>query len=547
MKRSSETIFLSVFSAFTAVYLIWRIGWTMPKGHGFLSFLFALILLLTELFGVAEMIIHFFIAARQRTYRPFFPDYQLGQLPEVDVLVPTRGEPVELLEKTLQACLAMEYDDPAKVHVWLCDDADRPEMKALAARLGIGYFFRRDGKDAKAGNLNAALAKTSAPLVAVFDADMCPVPSFLLRTAPYFLSGAGKGGKRTLSGQVGFVQTPQCFREKDLFQRALRCEDRIPNEQDYFYRSLELARNKVNAVIFGGSNTLLSRKALEAVGGFITGTLTEDFATGIEISKRGYTGFAIDEPLAYGLCPGSLGALIRQRTRWARGCIQSGRKTRLFSDKRLSVWQRLSYLAAVNYWYAPVKRLVYLSAPLLYAVFGVTVMSCDFTQMLVFWLPMYLMAVLGIRLFSGGLRTARWSDIYELSLFPFLLLPVAAETLGIHKREFVVTDKSGKSGWSFWYALPYLILCGLSIWGIVTTVGQILAQQTTIYLFLLFWLLFNLYELLFALVFVCSCGRLPAAEEGVSDGPLKVGRGTGLIPVLIRIVFTRKSKKEAEG
>ena len=72
------------------------------------------------------------------------------------------------------------------------------------------------------------------------------------------------------------------------------------------------------------------------------------------------------------------------------------------------------------------KRLVYLMAPLMYAVFGVTVMNCDFLQMLIFWLPMYLMAVIGIRVFSGGIRTARWSDIYELCLFPFLLKSAAS-------------------------------------------------------------------------------------------------------------------------
>ena len=546
MKRRVETVYLTVFAVFTLVYLVWRIGWTIPKGHGILAVVFALILLLTEVVGVGEMIVHFGISANTRRLKEACPDYQPGQLPEVDVLVPTRGEPVELLEQTLRACLAMEYDGPGKVHVWLCDDADRKEMKDLADSLGVGYFSRVNGKDAKAGNLNAALAQTSAPLVAVFDADMCPLPQFLLRTAPFFLSGAGRGGKRSLDTGIGFVQTPQCFRNPDLFQRAFRCEDRIPNEQDYFYRNLEPARNRVNAVIFGGSNTLLSRKALEAAGGFVTGTLTEDFATGIEIQKHGYSCYAVDEPLAYGLCPESLSGMIRQRSRWARGCIQSGRKTRILSDRRLSFWQRAGYLTAVSYWYAPVKRLVYLLAPLMYAVFGVTVMNCDFLQMLIFWLPMYLMAVVGIRVFSGGIRTARWSDIYELCLFPFLLIPVLAETLGFRKKEFVVTDKSGKSGWNAAMILPFLLLIALSGIGIVRTVRMLAVQQTTIYLLLLFWLVFNLYELFFALVFVCSCGRLPEAEEDLPDGPLKVGRGTGLILVLFRILFPRKPIKEAE-
>ena len=385
--------------------------------------------------------------------------------------------------------------------------------------------------------------------MAVFDADMCPEPEFLLRTAPYFLAGPGKHGQQSLSGKIGFVQTPQSFRTPDLFQRAFRCEDLIPNEQDFFYLNLEPARNKLNSVIFGGSNTLLSRAALNAVGGFVTGTLTEDFATGIEIQKRGYTCYAIPEALASGLCPESLTGMIKQRSRWARGCIQSGRKTRLLRGRGLNLRQRLSYLSAVSYWYAPIKRLVYIMAPLMYAVFGVTVMRCDFRQMILFWLPMYLMALIGIRLFSDGIRSARWSDIYELCLFPFLLLPVLGETLGISRREFVVTDKSGKKGWSFRYTLPFLALIALSVLGIVNTVRLMAAEQTTIYLLLLFWLVFNMYELIFALVFVCACRRLPEGEERkgwVHALPRRGSLRTSLLYIFFKVLFGGKKEREVK-
>ena len=541
MKPRLEKLYLAVFAVFTLVYLVWRVGWTLPKGHGALSLILALILLLTELIGMTEMSVHFLTVSGHRQHRKECPAWEPGELPDVDVLVPTYGEPAELLEQTLRGCLAMEYDDPAKVHIYLCDDADRSELRKLCAWLGVGYFARCKGRDAKAGNLNNALQRIRSPLVAVFDADMRPQPGFLLRTVPYFLGDKRKKNRRSLSERIGFVQTPQVFRNADLFQRAFRMEDRIPNEQDYFYRNLEPARNKLNSVIFGGSNTLLSRRALDEAGGFVTGTLTEDFATGIEIQKRGYVCFGIDEPLAVGLCPESLQSMIRQRGRWARGCIQSGRKTKLLTARGLTLRQRLSYLAAVIYWYAPVKRLVYLSAPLLYAVFGVTVMACDFTQMLMFWLPMYLMAVLGIRLFSEGIRTARWSDVYELCFFPFLLWPVAAETVGFHKKIFAVTDKSGQRGWRWYYPLPFLLLIGLSVLAVYNVVGMIRAQETTVYLFLLFWLVFNLYELLHALVFVLACRRLPPEGDPMplSFGPIR--RGTWLTVILWRLLFGRRA------
>ncbi|MCQ2406458.1 MAG: glycosyltransferase [Oscillospiraceae bacterium] len=540
MKKNKGKIYLSFLILFSAVYLVWRIGWTIPTDHGALSVILSLILLITELVGAFEMFVHFYISAWSPAEEPSKPTKINGRMPDVDVFVPTYGEPTELLRNTLTACLSMHYDNPERVHIYLCDDADREEMRILADELGVKYFSRRNGKNAKAGNLNAAMAKTGSPLIAVFDADMCPHPDFLMETVPYFLEANG-----SVSRRIGFVQTPQSFRNADLFQSAFRAECIIPNEQDYFYRSLEPARNRTNSVIFGGSNTLLSRRALQSAGGFTEGTLTEDFATGIEIQKKGYRCLAIAKELADGLSPESLSAMIRQRSRWARGCIQSGRKTRILTGRGLSFVQRVSYLSAVGYWYNPIKRLVYLLAPISFAVFGVTVMRCNFQQMLIFWLPMYLLAVLGIRFFSGGVRTAKWSDIYDICMFPFLLLPVIGETLGFSKRRFVVTDKSGKKGWSALYLLPFLILIALSVIGIIKTVSLTLMQNSTNYLLLLFWLIFNLYELLFAFVFVCSCGKLPASrcESGfVHDlGGDKVLK-TNLLSIILRILFQKKSK-----
>ena len=56
-------------------------------------------------------------------------------------------------------------------------------------------------------------------------------------------------------------------------------ENSVPNEQDYFFREINVGRNKANAPIYAGSNTLISREALELVGGIATGTITEDFET----------------------------------------------------------------------------------------------------------------------------------------------------------------------------------------------------------------------------------------------------------------------------
>ena len=81
----------------------------------------------------------------------------------------------------------MKYPDKGKVHIYLCDDGHREEMKALAMRLGVNYLDREDHAGAKAGNLNNALAHSNSPYVVTFDADMIPRSNFLMRTIPYFV------------------------------------------------------------------------------------------------------------------------------------------------------------------------------------------------------------------------------------------------------------------------------------------------------------------------------------------------------------------------
>ena len=114
---------------------------------------------------------------------------------------------------------------------------------------------------AKAGNLNAALARSSSPYVVTFDADMIPQRKFLLKTIPYFVdaerinASLPKERRRAL----GFVQTPQSFYTPDVFQHNLYAERVVPNEQDYFYDVIEAAKTSTNSVIYGGSNTILSR------------------------------------------------------------------------------------------------------------------------------------------------------------------------------------------------------------------------------------------------------------------------------------------------
>lgn len=514
--RSKLWLILNI--VFSIIYLIWRALYTIPFEYGVVSVIAGVTLFIVEFLGMFEALIHYFnMTGAELNPVPVIPQ---TAFPDVDVFIATYNEPEDVLFKTINGCLHMEYPDKNKIHIYLCDDGRRKEMRALAERMGVHYLDREDNKHAKAGNLNNALSKTNSPYVVTMDADMIPRREFLLHTIPYFIAQEieNEGKEEKDQRHIGFVQTPQAFYNPDLFQFNLYSENRIPNEQDYFYRDIQVSRNKSNSVIYGGSNTVIARRALNDIEGFYTGSITEDYATGILIQKQGYICMAVDEVLASGLSPTDLKSLIAQRIRWARGVISSNRKMHILLTRKLTFSQKLNYWASKWYWYAPIKRLVYFISPIMYATFGYMVIKCTLGQILLFWLPMYITSNISLKMLSGNMRTTKWTGVYETVLFPYLLIPVILETFGITMKKFKVTKKGNvenEKGTNILYMLPFVLLVVLSVIGTVNCVRMIFSSNDLGPIVVLFWLIVNLFTLVMAMFFVMGRNFLRKSDRAM--------------------------------
>ena len=380
-------------------------------------------------------------------------------------------------------------------------------MRKLAEQMNIGYFDRPDNKGAKAGNLNHALGLTSSPYVVTLDADMVPRSCFLMKTIPYFVDAKKRSEKLPEDKKInlGLLQTPQCFYTPDVFQYALYSEKTAPNEQDFFYRTIEVSKTSSNSVIYGGSNTVIAREALDAIGGFYTGSITEDFATGMLIESAGYVSLATPEPLASGMTPSTYKEHIQQRKRWGRGVISTGKQLHLIRRKGLSFMQKLSYLSSVVYWYSPMKNLIYLISPLFFACFAIPVFKCGWLDLLMYWLPMFIMQDVALRVFSGNAVSLKWSGIYETSVMPHLLIPVIKETFGITTSVFEVTDKSKKNmkrRTDLHSMMPFLILIALCTFGIIRSIYILTVIKAVGLFVLLFWLIRNTYFLVMSVFLI---------------------------------------------
>lgn len=506
-KRDGILLFLRrltlvISSFFTIMYLSWRLLYSIPKEAGALPVIANVILLVVEIIGFMESLILYLNLMYMKNHP--LPEIADDEFPDVDIFIATYNEPVDLLRKTINGCNHLRYPDKSKVHVWLCDDNRRPEMRKLAEDMHIGYFDRDNNEGAKAGNLNNAMRFTNSPYVVTLDADMIPQKGFLMKTIPYFVD-AEKHSKDNGGIELGLIQTPQCFYQPDVFQHALFSEKTAPNEQDFFYRTIEVAKTSTNSVIYGGSNTVLSRKAIEAVGGFYTKSITEDFATGLLIESAGFVSLALPTPLASGMSPSTYAEHIQQRQRWGRGVIGTAKQLRLLTRPGLSVTQRLSYLSSVIYWYSPLKTLIYLVSPLLFAAFTIPMFKCSWADLLLYWLPMFIMQDVCIRVFSGNALSLKWSGIYETSVMPYLLIPVLKESFGMTASRFMVTDKSGKSGkrsTNRRLYLPFIILIALSVWGIIRSIYVLVHTKALGIFILLFWLIRNLYFLIMSVFLI---------------------------------------------
>ena len=535
-EKKKQPMYLAwIVGLIIVVYGAWRMFFTLPSvsQYGWIAFVGGIFLLLAELFSSYEALTHYL--SLRNVYEPEMPVVPHELFPDVDVFISTHNEETDILFKTANACAAMDYPDKSKVHVFLCDDTDRPEVAALAKELGVGYFGLSNNKHAKAGNINNALSRTSSPLIATFDADMIPKSNFLMEVVPYFflpiMEKKADGTwvvkpeeEQKNCGKIGFIQTPQVFYNADLFQYNLYAEKRVPNEQDYFFREVNLGKNRTNAVLYAGSNTMISREALEGVGGIATGTITEDFETGLRIEALNFRCYAVKKPLAQGLAPITIASLIKQRVRWGRGCIYSLRRIHLLTNPAFSLNLKLSYYACRVYWESFSRRLVYILSPVLFLLLGIPLVVMNLKQLIFIWLPYYICYSYLLKKVSSEIRDTRWSNTIDTIMFPYLLIPIWAEFFHINEKKFSVTAKS--RSWNdnneFYLAIPHICLLVVSLVSLLFAVQQLIINRAFGLIIIIMWMLINSFSLLMAVFFMRGRVNEREFERFDCDLPLEV-------------------------
>ncbi len=444
-------------------YIYWRLEYTLSLDAP-LDLALAWALFAAEAYGISVLLCGYFQTMLLRPRRPVpLPD-DTSLWPWVDVLIPTYDESPELVRRTLIGAIAMSYPNK-RIH--LLDDGRRPAMKELCQSLGVEYRVRGDNKHAKAGNINAALARTRGDLIAIFDCDHVPVRSFLNVTVGLFIQDP----------KMALVQTPHHFYNPDPFERNLWLEGRMPPEQQVFYHAVQIGNDFWNSVLFCGSCAVLRRTALMGVGGIAQETVTEDAHTSMRLAAAGWNSSYLDIPLAAGLATERYAFHVAQRIRWARGMTQILMLDNPIFKRGLSLPQRINYFNAIQHFQFGVPRMIFLIAPIAYLIFGIHPLAATPGEVLSYGIPHIFLSVLGGLACARSMRHAFWAEVYEAALAPFTALVTLLALVAPRKGKFNVTVKGSrldKARFDFQHAFPNLALFALAVLAALMAPARIL-------------------------------------------------------------------------
>jgi cellulose synthase (UDP-forming) len=468
------TMILMTISVFNTLrYGYWRViqTWEGITSAGHIrrwDTVFVLLLLAAECFAFSTLILGYFQTLRPLKRQPQPLAGNPADWPTVDVLMPTYNEPLHVVKATVIAAKAIHYP-VEKMRVVLLDDGRRAEFREFAAQVGVQYIARENNVHAKAGNINHSLGELSGEFVAIFDSDHVPARSFLQMTLGWFLSDP----------RLGVVQTPHHFYSPDPFERNLGQFRRVPNEDELFHRLVQDGNDLWNATFFCGSCAVLRRSALDEIGGIAVETVTEDAHTALRMHRLGWNTAYINIPQAAGLATESLAAHIGQRIRWARGMTQILRIENPLFASGLSLSQRLCYFNATTHFLFALPRLIFLTVPLVYLLFGMVNIYGYAWAIFAYAFPHLILSNLTNSRIQGRYRYSFWNEIYEVVLAPYILFPTLLALINPRLGRFNVTSKGGiirRSYFNRRIALPYLILLALNVVGLVMAERRFIAD-----------------------------------------------------------------------
>jgi len=248
----------------------------------------------------------------QRAYKPL-----------VSVIIPAWNEEVGLLA-TIKTILASTYR-PLEVIIVNDGSTDRSDeiMRAFIQKYEwsirgtsqyapITYHYQKNG--GKGSALNTGIGLSHGEIIVTFDADCVVHENAVQHFVSYFadpsvMAAAGNikvGNTKTILGSIQHLEYMFGFH-------------------------LKKAEALLGIVfVIGGAASAFRKEVFMKLGGYHTGTLTEDMDLSLRIQEAGMKIVYVPEAIIYTEGPTTLNGLLRQRLRWKRGRVEAFQMHRSF-------------------------------------------------------------------------------------------------------------------------------------------------------------------------------------------------------------------------
>jgi hypothetical protein len=247
------------------------------------------------------------------------PQVDWDDLPHVAIQVPVYNE-LHVVERVIDHICALDYPQD-KLHIQILDDSTDETTQVSLARaalyrergIDIAVLQRPDRSGFKAGALNWGLAKIDSPFIAIFDADFCPAPNFLLKTIPHFVHDA----------KVGMVQTRWTYLN-DSYSLLTEAQALL---FDGHFGIEQVARSRSSLLMnFNGTGGVWRRACIEEAGYWEDDTLCEDLDLSFRAQLAGWKFMYLRDVQVPAELPPQITAFKRQQFRWSQGTAQTLRK-----------------------------------------------------------------------------------------------------------------------------------------------------------------------------------------------------------------------------
>jgi len=235
----------------------------------------------------------------------------LTDLPRITILVPAHNEEM-VIERTIEHLLGLNYPTD-RLGVLVIDDASTDKtleilrrLEKLDSRLRIYHRSPEVGGRGKAAALNAVLPYIESDFIAIYDADNCPEPDALKLLMARFMINPDLGAV------VGKFRTGN--KRKNILTRFINIEGLC------FQNVVQSGRWQILGVAaLSGTNYIIRRQVLEALGGWDEEALAEDSELSIRMYQHGYQIAFVPYSASWEQEPETFKVWVKQRTRWARG------------------------------------------------------------------------------------------------------------------------------------------------------------------------------------------------------------------------------------